>query len=113
MGVRPIDMVMMPQMPEVSNQKQREQTARPIAEQANAQVLVQKEVDVKTHQVTSKDNADNKHQKRMPRMRLTISIRARIRRQVLLMARSQQSQRMAQAMIMGMAEALIYLSRQP
>lgn len=46
-------------------------------------------------------------------MRLTISIRARIRRQVLLMARSQQSQRMAQAMIMGMAEALIYLSRQP
>ena len=64
MGVRPIDMVMMPQMPEVSNQKQREQTARPIAEQANAQVLVQKEVDVKTHQVTSKDNADNKHQKK-------------------------------------------------
>lgn len=58
MSVRPVDMIMLPQMTEVSQLKQQEHS-RPIAEQATIVNQNDKQTEVKAEQVTQKDNADN------------------------------------------------------
>jgi len=62
MSVRPIDMIMMPQLNEVSQIKQNENT-RPVVEQANIYSQNEKEIEVKAEQVNAKDDVDYKEQK--------------------------------------------------
>ena len=62
MSVRPIDIMMVPQMNEVSHIKQ-EENQRPVVEQQTITTQVQKETDTKAEQVQHKENADN-HQKK-------------------------------------------------
>ena len=62
MSVRPIDMLMVPQMNEVSHIKQSE-NSKPLVEQTNIFNQNQKEIEVKSEQVNTKDNVDYKDQK--------------------------------------------------
>lgn len=62
MSVRPVDMLMLQQMNEISNIKQSE-NARPMQEQATIVNQGQKEVETKAEQVNQKDDVDNQSQK--------------------------------------------------
>jgi len=58
MSVRPIDLMMVQQMNEVSQIKHNE-TSKPMTQQVNISAEVQKEVDNKSEQVTQKADVDN------------------------------------------------------
>ena len=62
MSVRPIDIMMVPQMNEVSHIKQSE-NMRPATEQMNIVSNVDKKVENKSEQVTKKDDVENKGHK--------------------------------------------------
>ena len=62
MSVRPIDIMMVPQMNEVSPIKQSE-NMRPATEQMNIVSNVDKKVENKSEQVTKKDDVENKGHK--------------------------------------------------
>lgn len=62
MSVRPVDIVMVQQMNEVSQIKQAE-TAKPMAQQFNIAAEVQKESEHKSEQVTKKSDVDNQKKK--------------------------------------------------
>ena len=58
MGVRPVDLMMVPQMTEVSHIKQTE-NMRPMAEQMNITAQVDKQAGNKSEQVSKKDDVEN------------------------------------------------------
>lgn len=58
MSVRPIDLMMVQQMNEVSQIKHNE-TSRPAAQQFNISAQVQKNTDNRSEQVTQKEDVDN------------------------------------------------------
>ena len=58
MGVRPVDLMMVPQMTEVSHIKQTE-NMRPMAEQMNITAQVDKQAENKSEQVSKKDDVEN------------------------------------------------------
>ncbi len=62
MSVRPVDMLMLQQINEVSHIRQTE-NARPMQEQAAIINHEQKEVETKAEQVNQKDDVDNQSQK--------------------------------------------------
>lgn len=62
MSVRPVDMVMLQQINEVSHIKQSE-NARPMQEQVNIVQQEQKQTEVKSEQVNKKDNVDSQNSK--------------------------------------------------
>ena len=62
MSVRPIDIMMVPQMNEVSHIKQSE-NMRPATEQMNIVTNVDKKVENKSEQVTKKDDVENNNHK--------------------------------------------------
>lgn len=62
MSVRPVDLMMVQQMNEVSQIKHSE-TSKPMAQQVNISAQVQKEVDNKSEQVTQKSDVDNGNRK--------------------------------------------------
>lgn len=62
MSVRPVDMLMLQQINEVSHIRQTE-NARPMQEQAAIINHEQKEVETKAEQVNHKDDVDNQSQK--------------------------------------------------
>lgn len=62
MSVRPVDIMMVQQINEVSQIKQNE-TSRPVTQQFNISQQVQKEVENKSEQVTQKSDLDNRERK--------------------------------------------------
>ena len=62
MSVRPVDMVMLQQINEVTNIKQNE-TAKPTIQQIDISANVEKKVETKAEQVTEKSDLDNKGRK--------------------------------------------------
>lgn len=62
MSVRPVDMMMVQQMNEVSQIKHGE-TSRPATQQFNISAQVQKETDNRAEQVTQKSDVDNGNRK--------------------------------------------------
>lgn len=60
MIVKPLDLAMIQQSNQVSQIKQ-QQVARPMVEQANIAVQVEKKVEARSEQVKSKENAENKN----------------------------------------------------
>ena len=62
MSVRPVDMLMMQQINEVSHIRQ-EETARTAQQQTNIVNNNQKDTEVKSEQVNQKDNVDNQNKK--------------------------------------------------
>lgn len=62
MSVRPVDLMMVQQMNEVSQIKHNE-TSRPVTQQFNISAQVQKDTDNKAEQVTQKDDVDNGNRK--------------------------------------------------
>lgn len=58
MSVRPVDLMMVQQMNEVSQIKHNE-TSKPMAQQVNISAQVQKETDNRAEQVTQKADVDN------------------------------------------------------
>ncbi len=62
MSVRPVDLMMVQQMNEVSQIKHNE-TSRPVAQQFNISAQVQKDTDNRAEQVTQKADVDNGNRK--------------------------------------------------
>lgn len=62
MGVRPVDVITMQQMPEVTQIKHNDEV-RPVMQQANIVTNVQKEINHRAEQVNQKSDIDNRQRR--------------------------------------------------